>query len=125
MKRDKGSRKILYEMVSRMKKLLMTTAMASVMMTSVALAEGTVMLGLSVNFGAGKDPSVGVTAKVLSDNKRDSVVGAAGVSYFFDNGGYFGVDAGLGYTFTQGAAVLSYDFLNKRPQLSAGWANIC
>jgi hypothetical protein len=113
------------EKAKKMKNLLMTTALASVMMASVALAEGTLMLGLSMNFGAGKDTSLGVTAKVLSDNKRNSLVGAAGVSYFFENGGYFGADAGLGYTFSRGAAVLSYDFLNKRPQLSAGWADIC
>jgi hypothetical protein len=108
-----------------MKNLLASTALLLVMTCSAALAEGALMLGLSVNFGGGKDPSYGATAKLLSSNHRDEVVGAAGVSYFFDQGGYLGLDAGVGYTFDDAAAVLSYDFLNKRPQISVGWANIC
>ncbi len=108
-----------------MKSLLTTTALVSAMIGSAAFAEGTLMLGLSVNFGGGKDAAYGVTAKLLSSNVRDSIVGAAGVTYFMDNGGYFGADAGLGYTFDHSALVLSYDFLNNRPQVSAGWANIC
>jgi hypothetical protein len=107
------------------KNLLLTTALASMMMTTVALAEGTLMLGLSLNFGGGKESAYGVTAKVLSSNVDNSVVGAAGVSYFFDNGGYLGADLGLSYTFDNSATVLSYDFLNNRPQISAGCADIC
>ncbi|MGL6209389.1 MAG: hypothetical protein ACRC14_06120 [Paracoccaceae bacterium] len=80
------------------------------------------MIGLSLNFGGGEKPALGLTGKVLSDDEEDKVVGAAGATYFFD--GYWGIDAGLGYTFDDSAVTLTYDFLNKRPQLSAGWADI-
>lgn len=80
------------------------------------------MLGLSLNFGGG-ETKLGATVKILSDNRPDKVVGAAGVTYFFDDGD-IGLDAGIGYTFKGGAATLTYDFLNQSPQLSAGLANI-
>ena len=108
-----------------MKNLLSSTAVISLFMGSAAMAEPTFMLGLAINFGGGSAPAVGITGKVLSSDVRDRVVGAAGLSYFFDNGGYFGADVGLGYTFNNSAVTLGYDFLNKRPQVSAGWADIC
>lgn len=107
------------------KALLSNTALVTALLGSPVLADPTVMVGLALNFGGGKDPAVGVTAKVLSADRADEVVGAAGLSYFFQDGGYLGADIGLGYTFDNGAVTLGYDFLNRRPQLSAGWAEIC
>ena len=109
-----------------MKKLKTTTALVSVMLSSQALADPTVMFGLSFNFGGGEPVSTGLTLKLLSDDKAETVVGAAGVSYFFDNGGYFGLDAGAGYLFDADiAATLTYDFINSRPQFGVGYADVC
>lgn len=87
-----------------------------------AYAETTVMLGLALNFGSG-EPRVGATAKVLTDNDPDKLVGASGVTYFFDDKS-FGFDVGLGYTFDGGAVTLTYDFTNQSPQISGGLAGI-
>lgn len=108
-----------------MKSLLSTTAIISLLTGSAALADPSVMLGIALNFGGGSQPSVGVTGKVLSSDRADEVVGSAGVSYFFDQGGYWGADLGIGYTFNDSAATLGYDFVNRRPQVSVGWADIC
>ena len=105
-----------------MKKLLTTTAILSIMTGTAVRSEPTLMLGLAINFGGGKSASLGMTAKVLSDNRENRFVGAAGITYFFDDGGYFGADIGIGRTFQNSAATLGYDFLNNRPQISAGWA---
>ena len=109
-----------------MKSLKASTAIALAMVGTQAAADPTLMLGLSINFGGGTAPSTGVTMKVLSDDEAETVVGAAGVSYFFDSGGYFGLDAGLGYLFEEDyATTLTYDFVNNRPQFSIGYAEVC
>lgn len=109
-----------------MKNLKSTTALASVFLTSQAMADPTVMVGLSFNFGGGETVSTGLSIKLLSDDKAETVVGAAGVSYFFDNGGYFGLDAGMGYLFNADiATTLTYDFINNRPQFGVGYADVC
>ncbi len=105
-----------------MKSLASTTALAMLLMACPTYADPTVMVGISMNFGGGEKPALGLTGKVLSSDRADEVVGVAGATYFFD--GYWGLDAGVGYTFDDGAVTLTYDFLNKRPQLSAGWADI-
>jgi hypothetical protein len=105
-----------------MNKLLTTTAILSFFSGSMAYADPAVVLGLALNFGGGKPVSTGVTMKVLSSDKPDTFVGAAGLSYFLDNGGHFGADLGVGRTFDNAAATISYDFLNQRPQIAAGWA---
>ncbi|WP_424179049.1 hypothetical protein [Yoonia sp. TsM2_T14_4] len=109
-----------------MKNLKSTTALVSVLLTSQAMADPAVMFGLSFNFGGDAPVSTGVSLKLLSNDKAESVVGAAGVSYFFDNGGYFGLDAGVGYLFNADiATTLTYDFINDRPQFSLGYAEVC
>lgn len=105
-----------------MNRLLTTTAVISILAGTAVRSEPTMMLGLALNFGGGESASLGVTAKVLSDNKPDSFVGAAGLTYFLEDGGYFGADLGVGRTFKNSAATLGYDFINNRPQISAGWA---
>lgn len=98
------------------------TALAIIFLQVPAYAEPSVMLGLAINFGGGES-RLGATAKVLTDNEPDKVVGAGGVTYFFDDKS-FGFDAGLGYTFDGGAVTLTYDFTNQSPQISAGLADI-
>lgn len=105
-----------------MKSLVGSTALVTVLLSCPTYADPTVMLGVSINFGGGEKPAMGLTAKVLSSDRPDEVVGAAGATYFFD--GYWGLDAGVGYTFDNSAVTLTYDFLNSRPQFSAGWADI-
>ncbi|MDV4145384.1 MULTISPECIES: hypothetical protein [Shimia] len=109
-----------------MNKLKASTALVSALLTSQAMADPTVMFGLAFNFGGGAPVSTGLTLKLLTDDEAQSVVGAAGVSYFFDNGGYFGLDAGVGYLFDGDVATtLTYDFINDRPQFSLGYADVC
>lgn len=104
-----------------MKHSLSTTALVTTLLAAPAVADPTYMLGLALNFGGG-ETQLGVTAKILSDNRPEEVVAAAGVTYFFD--GTFGADVGVGYTFDDGAVTLGYDFLNRSPQIAAGWADI-
>ena len=105
-----------------MKTLASSTAIATLLLSCPAYADTTMMIGLSMNFGGGDKPALGLTGKVLSSDVKHQVVGAAGATWFFD--GYLGLDAGIGYTLNNGAITLTYDFLNERPQLSAGWADI-
>ena len=51
-------------------------------LSTPALADPTVGLGLSFSFGGGK-PQTGVGLRVFSDNERDSFVGSVGVDYMF------------------------------------------
>jgi len=87
-----------------------------------AYADATLMFGVSINFGGGEKPAWGLTGKLLSSDRPDEIVGVAGATWFFD--GYLGLDAGLGYTLNNAAVTLTFDFLNQRPQFSAGWAKI-
>jgi hypothetical protein len=83
----------------------------------------TFMLGVSFSFGGQASPQPGVTLNVLSSNRRDRFVGAAGVTWYpMSQGNQIGLGAGLGYTFNHGAVVMGYDFLNQQPQVSVGYA---
>jgi hypothetical protein len=85
-------------------------ALATVLTLSTpALADPTVGLGLTFSFGGGK-PQTGVGLRVFSDNLQGSFVGSVGVDYMFGSqsfrgtvGGaylgsntYIGLDMGLG-----------------------------
>ncbi|SNY53984.1 hypothetical protein SAMN06297129_2694 [Pseudooceanicola antarcticus] len=105
-----------------MKKLASSTALATILLSGAAHADPAVMLGLALNFGGAADTKLGLTTKLLSDNRPDQLVGAIGGTYFFD--GTWGLDVGIGYTFDEAAVTLSYDFINNAPQVAAGWANI-
>ena len=86
-------------------------ALAAVLFLSTpALADPTVGLGLSFSFGGGK-PQTGVGLRVFSDDERDSFVGSVGVDYMFGsqsfrgtvggaylgNNTYLGLDMGLDF----------------------------
>ena len=79
-------------------------ALAAVLSLSTpALADPTVGLGMSFSFGGGK-PQTGIGLRVFSDNERDSFVGSVGVDYMFGSqsfrgtvgGAYLGNDTYLG-----------------------------
>ena len=103
-------------------KSVMSTALALIMLTVPAYADPGVMVGLSLNFGAGKQ-QLGATAKLLSSDQPEEVVAATGVTYVFEDHS-IGFDAGLGYTFDGGVVTLSYDFTHESPQISVGFGNI-
>ncbi len=86
--------------------------------TTPALADPGAFIGLTYNFGG----SVGVSLKVLSTNKQDRGALAAGISYFPVTG-YYGIDAGAGYLFKNGAVTLGWDFLNSNPQIGVGYVD--
>ena len=72
-------------------------------LSTPALADPTMGLGLSFSFGGGK-PQTGIGLRVFSNDKRDSFVGSVGVDYMFGTqsfrgtvgGAYLGNDTYLG-----------------------------
>lgn len=105
-----------------MKNILAGAALLALMAGS-AHADPAAMVGLTFNFGGGMD-GLGVTAKVLSSDKQDEFVGAAGVSvYPFSESSMFGLDVGGGYNFNESTGIISYDFLRGAPSISGGWVN--
>ncbi len=77
-------------------------------------------VGLSWTFGAGGAGQAGISAKVLSSNKPDSLVATAGVTLNFD--GSFGCDIGAGLNDDDATLTLSYDICQKAPQVGLGVA---
>lgn len=82
------------------------------------------MVGIAFNFG-GKisKESLGLTVKILSSDRQDRVVAAAGVTYFPWAPNKIGLDIGGGYNFEKVTALVGYDLLNKKPQASIGYTN--
>ena len=83
------------------------------------------MVGIAYNFGGRVfDETFGVTFKVLSSDRQDRAVVAAGVTYFpWAPKQKFGLDISGGYNFDKVTALVGYDLLNKKPQASLGYAN--
>ena len=82
------------------------------------------MVGIAFNFG-GKisKESFGLTVKVLSSDRQDRFVAAAGVTYFPWAPNKLGLDVSGGYNFEKVTALVGYDLLNKKPQASLGYTN--
>ena len=77
------------------------------------------MLGICYNFGG----SAGVTLKILTTNKQDKAVLAAGVSYFpSDATNQLGLDVDAGYNYRRSAATLGWDFLHSDVQAAVGYS---
>lgn len=101
-----------------MKKLMIPAAAA--LACTLAQAGAGVMVGVSYNFGG----TAGITFKVLSTDRVDRAAAVVGVTYFpSQTQSPWGLDAGLGYNAKRATVSLSYDFLNKAPQLSLGVNN--
>jgi len=83
------------------------------------------MVGMAYNFGGRVfDETFGLTFKVLSSDRQDRAVVAAGVTYFpWAPKQKFGLDISTGYNFDKVTALVGYDLLNKKPQVSLGYAN--
>ena len=100
-----------------MKKLLCTLALTTLPFT--IQADPAAFVGLSVTFGG----DIGVTGKILSSDKEDQFVAAAGVTWYPAAEKPLGVDVSGGYNFDNVAALVGYDFLQKSPVGSVGWAD--
>jgi len=82
------------------------------------------MVGISYNFGGQiSKESFGLTVKVLSSDRQDRFVAAAGVTYFPWAPNKLGLDVSGGYNFEKVTALVGYDLLNKKPQASLGYTN--
>ena len=106
-----------------MRKFLAAAIAASMLAASAAHADPALMAGVGITLGGPEGAQAGFTAKVLTSDKQGEPVGAAGISLYPWAGQKFGLDLGAGYNFNEGAAVLSYDFLQRAPQASGGWVN--
>ena len=73
------------------KSLIALAALLS--LSSPALADPTVGLGLSFSFGGGK-PQTGVGLRVFSDDAQGSFVGSVGVDYMFGKQSFRGTMGG-------------------------------
>jgi hypothetical protein len=93
---------------------------ALVAISAPARADIGAMVGVGYTFG---DAGPALTVKALSNDKKDEAVGALGLSYYPISQNKLGVDVGIGYQFNNSAVILSWDLLQKSPQVSAGWAN--
>jgi hypothetical protein len=107
-----------------MKKLLLSTAIVGSFAAAPAFSDPTLMIGLSWSFGGGaQGGQLGISGRILSDNRRDEWVGAIGGTYYLGSG-EFGADVGFGYNFSNTPMTLSYDFLNNQALLGLGWADL-
>lgn len=77
------------------------------------------MFGISHNFGG----DTGVTFKILSSDRRNRPVLAAGVSFFPGEGRRIGLDVGEGYNFRQTTVTFSRDLVMERFQMAWGLAS--
>jgi hypothetical protein len=102
----------------------MTTALVGSLTTLPVHADPTFTIGLSWAFGGGAQKGeLGLSARVLSDNKRNKWVAAIGGTYY-PKSNKFGVDLGVGYNFRNTPITMSYDFINDQAVLGLGWANL-
>jgi len=100
-----------------MKKALLPIGIM-VLLASPAMADPGAFFGITYNFSG----SVGLSLKVLSNNKEDRGVVGAGVSYF-PMTNKFGLDASAGYLFQNGEVTAGWDFLQNSPQVGIGFVN--
>jgi hypothetical protein len=84
----------------------------------------TFMIGIAAEFGGSKDDqTVGITAKVLSTNKPNSVVFGGGVTFFpWAKDEQLGLDVSGGLLLNNLALLGGYDLLRQQLQVSGGWA---
>ncbi|WP_214660519.1 hypothetical protein [sulfur-oxidizing endosymbiont of Gigantopelta aegis] len=89
-------------------------------LNSNSFASPTYMAGVSFTFGG----DFGLTLKALTDDKKSRAVGSIGATYYPFAAKTFGFDLGAGYTYSDAAAIVSWDFIQNSVQFSAGYADI-
>lgn len=100
---------------------------AAAVLCSAATASATIaitdspsaMFGMVVGFGNG-GTTIGFSAKYLTSNQPDTVVGAAGVTYYPWADNHWGFDIGIGYSSGDFGGTLTWDVLQMTPQIGLG-----
>ena len=100
-----------------MQKLLTVSILA--LAATTAQADPAVMFGINYNFGGG---GPGLSVKVLSSDREDRTVASVGASYY-PLMNRVGLDVGVGRTFENGAATVSWDVISSAPQASIGFVD--
>ena len=100
-----------------MKKLYILLLLAALPLT--AQSDAAAFVGINYSFGG----NVGISVKALSDDDENNGVAAVGVSYYPMAANKFGIDAGVGYAFDSYAVTAGWDFLQKEPVVSVGYAD--
>jgi hypothetical protein len=101
---------------------LTAAAVSLFVLATPAIADGTLMLGGTLTFGANQQPNFGVSARVLENNRVDESTLGAGVTYYFATRD-IGVDVFAGYVFDNGVFGFGYDFVQGAPIMSLGLAD--
>ncbi len=99
------------------KQLLMFVA-TSTSTVSVSVADPTYMIGVNISLSG----DVGVTAKLLHDDRKGSVVAAFGASYFPFAEEQFDVDLGVGYNFDHVTPVVSWGVFKSDVLFNIGYS---
>ena len=100
---------------------------ASVFASTPVIADAGVFVGIVYDFGSGSasQSDLGISLKVVSDDKTGKAVGALGVSYFPTSVNRLGADISIGYTlddvFDDSVITVGYDIFNKKPQVGIGY----
>lgn len=105
-----------------MKHFLAAAAATVSLAASPALADGALMLGGTLTFGANQQPNFGITARILENNRTDESTLGAGVTYYLATRDV-GVDVFAGYVFDNGVFGFGYDLVQGAPVMSLGLAN--
>jgi len=100
-----------------MKKLYLLLLLAALPLT--AQSDAAAFVGINYSFGG----NFGISVKALSDDDENNGVAAVGVSYYPMAANKFGIDAGVGYAFDSYAVTAGWDFLQKEPVVSVGYAD--
>ena len=99
-------------------------AMAAFLSTglSPALADPTFMLGGTVTFGANRGTDLGVTLRLLENDRPDESTLGAGVTYY-PRSDTVGIDVFAGYLLDNSVFGFGYDFVQNAPVVSFGVVN--
>ena len=100
-----------------MQKLLTVSILA--LAATTAQADPAVMFGINYNFGGG---GPGLSVKVLSSEREDRTVASVGAGYY-PMQKRVGRDGGVGRTFGNGAATVSWYDTNSAPQAGIGFVD--
>jgi len=99
---------------------IQAVVLASLLTISASvMADTGVFVGIVYDFGPKSD--LGFSAKLVSDDEEDQLVGTLGFSYFPTASYKLGADIGLGYTYKNGLVTAGYDVFNKKPQFGIGY----
>ena len=89
---------------------------------SPAFADVNVMLGGTVSFGANRGTELGVTVRLLENNRAHESTLGAGVT-FYPQSGNVGIDVFAGYLMDHSVFGFGYDLVQGGPIMSFGYVN--